>query len=78
MLNNMKHDTIIMDIAIDQGGMTDQSKPTSVNNPIINYNGIKISCVPNIPSCMPEQASQLLSNSIIKYVLAICNNNIEE
>jgi len=78
MLNNMKPGAIIMDIAIDQGGITDKSKPMSVDNPIINYNGIKISCVPNIPSCMPEHASQLLSNSIIKYVLAICNNNIED
>lgn len=78
MLNDMKSGTIIMDIAIDQGGITDKSMPMSVNNPIINYNGIKISCVPNIPCCMPKQASQLLSNSIIKYVFAICNNNLED
>ena len=64
-----------MDIAIDQGGITERSIPTTVTNPLINYNGIYISCVPNIPSYVPVRASELLSKSIINYVLAICNNN---
>ena len=64
-----------MDIAIDQGGITEQSKPTSITNPIIKYKKANISCIPNIPSCLPEQASKLLSNSIINYVIAICNNS---
>tara|TARA_Y100000385_G_scaffold197695_1_gene204617 strand:+ start:1928 stop:2974 length:1047 start_codon:yes stop_codon:yes gene_type:complete len=75
LLNEMQKGSIIMDIAIDQGGITEQSIPTNVTNPLINYNGIYISCVPNIPSCVPVKASELLSNSIINYVLAICNNN---
>jgi len=75
LLNEMQKGSIIMDIAIDQGGITEISVPTTVTNPLINYNGIYISCVPNIPSCVPVRASKLLSNSIINYVLAICNNN---
>lgn len=75
LLNEMQKGSIIMDIAIDQGGITEQSYQTTVTNPIINYNGIYISCVPNIPSCVPVKASKILSNSIIDYVLAICNNN---
>ena len=67
-----------MDIAIDQGGITEQSFPTTVTNPLIIYNDIYISCVPNIPSCFPVKASKLLSNSIINYVLAICNENTED
>ena len=75
LLDTMKPNSIIMDIAIDQGGITEQSKPTSIANPIIKYKNANISCIPNIPSCLPEQASKLLSNSIIKYVIAICNNS---
>ena len=75
LLNKMQKGSIIMDIAIDQGGITERSVPTTVTNPLINYNNIYISCVPNIPSCVPVRASKLLSNSIVNYVLAICNNN---
>jgi alanine dehydrogenase len=75
MLNSMQKGSIIMDIAIDQGGITEQSIPTTVTNKLINYNGIYISCIPNIPSYVPEKASKLLSNSIIKYVLSICNKS---
>ena len=74
----MQKGSIIMDIAIDQGGITEQSNPTTITNPLINYNGVYISCVPNIPSCVPVVASKILSNSIIDYVLAICNNNTED
>lgn len=75
MLNEMHKGSIIMDIAIDQGGITEQSIATTITNKFINYNGIYISCIPNIPSYVPEKASKLLSKSIIKYVLSICNNN---
>ena len=75
LLDEMQKRSIIMDIAIDQGGITEKSVPTTVNNPLINYNDIYISCVPNIPSCVPVRASKILSNSIIEYILAICNNN---
>lgn len=78
LLNEMQKGSIIMDIAIDQGGITEQSNPTTITNPLINYNGVYISCVPNIPSCVPVVASKILSNSIIDYVLAICNNNTED
>jgi len=75
LLDTMKPNSIIMDIAIDQGGITEQSQPKSITNPIIKYKNTNISCIPNIPSCLPEQASKLLSNAIIKYVMAICNNS---
>ena len=77
LLDTMKPNSIIMDIAIDQGGITEQSQPTSITNPIIKYKNTNISCIPNIPSSVPEQASKLLSNSILKYVIAICENSEE-
>lgn len=78
LLNKMQKGSIIMDIAIDQGGITEQSVPTTATNPLINYNGIYISCVPNIPCYVPISASKLLSNSIINYVLAICNDKTDD
>lgn len=60
--------TIIMDVAIDQGGTTEKSVPTTFQNPIIMYKNTSIYCVPNIPSSAPVEASILLSNSIYPYL----------
>jgi len=75
ILDSMPKGAIIMDVAIDQGGITEQSKITSIDEPIIEYNGVNIYCVPNIPSTAPRKASILLSNSIVDYVKALSTNN---
>jgi alanine dehydrogenase len=75
ILDSMPDGAIIMDVAIDQGGITEQSKITSIDEPIIKYKGINIYCVPNIPSTAPRKASILLSNSIVDYVKALSTNN---
>jgi alanine dehydrogenase len=74
ILDSMPANSIIMDVAIDQGGITEQSKPTTKNNPFIVYKNVSIYCVPNIPSCVPLKASTLLSNSIKDYVVAIAKH----
>jgi alanine dehydrogenase len=61
--------TIIMDVAIDQGGTTEQSVPMTFKNPVVRYKNTVIYCVPNIPSSAPVEASILLSNSIYPYLL---------
>ena len=75
IMDDMLPNSIIMDIAIDQGGITEQSKPTTKDNPYIIYKNVTIYCVPNIPSCVPQKASKLLSNSIINYVISLSKNN---
>ena len=65
LLDLMSHTRpIIMDVAIDQGGTTDQSTPTTLQKPLIKYKNTKIYCVPNIPSTEPIEASIKLSNAI--------------
>lgn len=68
---------IIMDVAIDQGGTTDQSTPTTLQNPLIKYKNTNIYCVPNIPSTEPIEASIKLSNAIYPYLNSlIATNNV--
>jgi len=62
---------IIMDVAIDQGGTTEQSVPTTLKKPIIKYKNTSIYCVPNIPSTEPLEASIKLSNAIYPYLHSI-------
>lgn len=73
LLDLMPNNSIFVDIAIDQGGMTEQSKPTTIDNPIINYKNIKLYCVPNIPSVIPYDSSIELSNSITPYLINLLN-----
>jgi alanine dehydrogenase len=68
-------ESIIMDVAIDQGGTTDQSKPTTLQNPLIKYKNTKIYCVPNIPSTEPIEASIKLSSAIYPYLDSLISNN---
>lgn len=74
ILDTMPPNSIIMDVAIDQGGITEQSRPTSKDDPFILYKNVSIYCVPNIPSCVPLKASTLLSNSIKDYVVALAKH----
>ena len=79
LLDMMSHTgTIIMDVAIDQGGTTEQSKPMTLQNPIIRYNNTSIYCVPNIPSCEPTEASIKLSNAIYPYLHSILYDDRED
>ena len=66
---------IIMDVAIDQGGTTEQSFPTTLENPFIQYKNTHIYCVPNIPSTEPTEASIKLSNAIYPYLCSILSVN---
>lgn len=66
---------IIMDVAIDQGGTTEQSFPTTLENPIIKYKNTNIYCVPNIPTTEPTEASIKLSNAIYPYLCSLVSAN---
>jgi hypothetical protein len=64
-----------MDVAIDQGGTTSQSMPTTLYNPFIRYKNTSIYCVPNIPSTSPTEASIKLSNAIYPYLNSLLLND---
>ena len=74
----MPKDSIFMDVAIDQGGMTSKSKPTTFANPLIKYHNTHIYCVPNIPSCVPNEASINLSQVICPYVISLAQEKIND
>jgi alanine dehydrogenase len=78
LLSLMPTNSIFMDIAIDQGGMTSRSVATTINSPIIKYNQTNIYCVPNIPSTQPHKASKKLSKNIYPLIISVTSNNIEK
>lgn len=70
-LSLMKKGAVIVDVAIDQGGSTESSRPTSHDNPIYEVDGIIHYCVTNMPGAMPMTSTLALTNATLPYLLQL-------
>ncbi|MGQ0793764.1 MAG: alanine dehydrogenase [Deltaproteobacteria bacterium] len=71
MISQMESGSVFADVAIDQGGCSETSRPTDLSSPVYDVDGVIHYCVTNIPSLAAKTASYALSNSILPYVLKI-------
>lgn len=71
MLSGMKKGSIFIDVAIDQGGMTEVSTPTTHDAPTFKYKNVTMYCVANMPGIVPRTSTQALSNATFPYVMAL-------
>lgn len=74
----MKKGAVIADVAIDQGGSTEVSRPTTHDNPVFEVDGIIHYMVANIPSAVPKTATIALNNATLKYGLLIADLGLEK
>ncbi len=72
-LKQMKPGSVFVDIAIDQGGCAETSRPTSHSSPIFEEEGIIHYCVTNMPGAYARTATQALTNVTTPYALKIAN-----
>ncbi|MBC7390634.1 MAG: alanine dehydrogenase [Opitutaceae bacterium] len=77
-LQNMEPGTVLVDVAIDQGGCFETSKATTHMDPIYEVDGIIHYCVANMPGSVPRTATEALNNATLPYVLEIANKGINE
>jgi len=73
MLSLCKKGTVMVDVAIDQGGCIETSRPTTHDDPVFEVDGIIHYCVANIPGDYPVTATQALANVTISYVKKIAD-----
>ncbi len=73
MLGSMQKGTVMVDVAIDQGGCFETSRPTTHSNPIYEVDGIVHYCVANMPGAVPRTSTMALTNATLPYVLEIAN-----
>lgn len=78
MVNKMEKGSVLVDIAIDQGGCFETSQPTTHDNPFYDINGVMHYCVTNMPGAVAKTAAQALNNATLPYALNIANNGIEQ
>lgn len=72
-LARMQRGSVLVDVAIDQGGCFESSRPTTHQHPTYVEQGIIHYCVTNIPSAVARTASFALSNAIFPYVLQLAS-----
>ncbi|WP_415251164.1 alanine dehydrogenase [Sulfurimonas sp.] len=73
MLQQMKKGSVLVDITIDQGGISESSRPTTHTNPIFVDEGVIHYCVANMPGAYPKTATIALTNSTFEYVKKLAN-----
>lgn len=73
MLSNMNHGSVMVDVAIDQGGCFETSRPTNFDNPTYTVNGIIHQCVTNLPGSVPRTSTFALNNATLPFALELAN-----
>ena len=73
----MEPGSVIIDVAVDQGGCIETLRPTSHSHPTYTEHGVIHFGVPNMPGAVPWTATQALSNATAPYVLKLANQGVE-
>ena len=73
MLKLMEPGTVMVDVAIDQGGCFETSHPTTHSEPVYTVDGVVHYCVANIPGAVPNTSTLALTNATLRYALALAD-----
>jgi alanine dehydrogenase len=78
MLGVMKAGSVIVDVAIDQGGCVETARPTTHSDPVYTVDGVIHYCVANMPGGVPITSTKALTNATLPYVEAIAEHGLAE
>ena len=78
MVAAMKSGSVVVDVAIDQGGCVETSRPTTLGDPTFEIHGVLHYCVPNMTADIPRTASRALANAALPYVTRLAELGLEE
>lgn len=78
MVASMKPGSVVIDVAVDQGGCIETSHPTSHSNPTYVVDGVVHYAVPNMPGAVPRTSTYALSNATLPYAIRLANLGIRE
>ena len=77
LVAQMKPGSVIVDVAVDQGGCIETVRPTSHTNPIYIESGVVHYGVPNMPGAVPWTATQALNNSTAPYIIELADRGLD-
>ena len=77
MLKHMKRGAVVVDVAIDQGGCFETSRPTTHADPVYAIDGVIHYCVANMPGSVPLTSSHALNNATLPFGLALASKGLK-
>ncbi len=78
MLPNMRRNSVVVDVAIDQGGCFETSKPTTHADPTYKVDSVLHYCVANMPGAVARTSTLALSNATLPFVIALANKGYRQ
>lgn len=78
MLKGMKKGAVLVDVAIDQGGCFETSRPTTHTAPTFEVDGVLHYCVANMPGAVPLTSTVALTNATLRYAVAIADKGWQQ
>jgi alanine dehydrogenase len=76
LIRRMKPGSVVVDVAIDQGGCFETSRPTTHDEPTYVVDGVIHYCVTNMPGGVPRTSAVALNNATLPYVLALADKGV--
>ena len=77
MIRTMAPGSVVIDVAVDQGGCVETSHPTTHSDPIFTVDGVIHYCVANMPGAVPRTSTYALSNATLPYIVKLANLGVE-
>jgi alanine dehydrogenase len=78
MVAGMRAGAVLCDVAIDQGGCAETSRPTTHTDPVYAVDGVTHYCVANMPGAVPITSTKALTNATLPYVEAIADHGLAD
>jgi alanine dehydrogenase len=77
MLPGMRPGSVIVDVAVDQGGCVETAHPTTHSDPVYVVDGVVHYCVANMPAAVPATATQALGNATLPYAMLLAAEGVD-
>lgn len=78
MISQMRKGSVVVDVAVDQGGCIETCRPTSHTSPTYEVDGVIHYCVPNMPGVVPRTSTYALTNVTLKYASMLAAMGVED
>jgi alanine dehydrogenase len=78
LIKRMQPGSVLVDVAIDQGGCAETARPTTHENPTYLVDEVVHYCVANMPGAVARTSTLALNNATLPYVLALANHGVEQ
>ncbi len=77
LVARMKPGSVIVDVAVDQGGCCETTRPTSHSDPVYTMDGVVHYCVTNMPGIVPHTSTRALTNTTLPYIVRLASEGVD-